>query len=386
MPEDDVSAAGRRFARDLRRIRSRQNVSIDDVRDETKIPKGLIDSFEETALLDHDIFNHVYLRSFVRTYARTIHISPDDVSRAFEKVVEGTYKDALAREYLPDEAREEGEEERAGEAADRERAEEAADREREGDAGAAGAAGMGAAAGEQDEAAARDRERGAEAQEADETEMDQAPAARQRDERGAAAGREGPSEASGERPPAWTEKSGSSSGRRSSRSRRERSSDNSAKWIAGLAAVAVLVVIIWVFVAPGGGNGGETAAVQADNAEAAAEQTAAAEQDGTPADAEPITLNETMIFRVTASSEDGVQDLKVTRDNETRRPYWIEPGASDTFHAESRIVFEQQLDEISLQVQGYPIPTDQRDTQGRLVITRERAQSYLDSLSMAAAQ
>ena len=385
MPEDDVSAAGRRFARDLRRIRSRQNVSIDDVRDETKIPKGLIDSFEETALLDHDIFNHVYLRSFVRTYARTIHISPDDVSRAFEKVVEGTYRNELAREYLPDEAREE-EEERTEGTVDTDRAEKAADREREGDAEAIGAAGTGAAAGQQEEAPVTDRDQGAEAEEESVAEKEEDPAAGQRDELGAEADREEPSEASRERPPAWTEKSGSSTGRRSSRKQRERSSDNSAKWIAGLAAVAVLVVIMWVFVAPGGGNGGETANVQTDNGEAAAEQTAAAEQEGSPTDAEPITLNETMIFRVTATSEDGVQDLKVTRDNDARRPYWIEAGASDTFQAQNRIVFEQQLDEINLQVQGYPIPTDQRDAQGRLVITRERAQGYLDSLSMAAAQ
>ena len=84
MPES-ATEQGKQFAREMRRVREMQGVSVADVHDVTKIPIGLIEAFEESGLFGHEMFNRVYLRSFVRSYARTIHISADVAAEALEE-------------------------------------------------------------------------------------------------------------------------------------------------------------------------------------------------------------------------------------------------------------------------------------------------------------
>jgi len=43
----------------------------------------------------------------------------------------------------------------------------------------------------------------------------------------------------------------------------------------------------------------------------------------------------------------------------------------------NQIILENQLENVELRLEGVPVPTDERDAQGRIVITRERAEQLL---------
>src|SRR5690625_814957 len=103
MNQESRLESGANLARDLRRIRESRNISIDELNIQTKIPRTLLASFEERVLFDHDQFNRVYLRSFVRTYAATIGVSADIAVESLEAAAEGRYDGRLAREYLGEE-------------------------------------------------------------------------------------------------------------------------------------------------------------------------------------------------------------------------------------------------------------------------------------------
>ena len=122
MADETSVAAGKRFSRDLRRIREDRDVSIDEIHKETRIARSLIESFEEGGLYDHETFNEVYLRSFVRAYAEAVGISPETVRTELKSALEGTYENALAEAYLSEPPpTEEGEDEAATEDTEPER-------------------------------------------------------------------------------------------------------------------------------------------------------------------------------------------------------------------------------------------------------------------------
>ena len=94
------SAAGERFARDMRRIREDRGVSQDDIHQETRIAITLITAFEQDGLFEHPAFNRVYLRSFVRAYAEYIDIDPELALKHLERALAGEYENELAVRIL----------------------------------------------------------------------------------------------------------------------------------------------------------------------------------------------------------------------------------------------------------------------------------------------
>lgn len=91
---------GVQFARDLRRIREAMGLKIPELSDATRIPEGVLRSFEKNALFDHPVFNVVYLRSFVKTYATAIGISADDAIDGLEQSLAGMYRGAIGRDFF----------------------------------------------------------------------------------------------------------------------------------------------------------------------------------------------------------------------------------------------------------------------------------------------
>lgn len=87
-----------------------------------------------------------------------------------------------------------------------------------------------------------------------------------------------------------------------------------------------------------------------------------------------------------------VRGLRVTRDEDLRRPYWIEEQAATVFLASERLVIENPardgsvLDGLRVLVEGYAYPTDRRDARGRIVITRPDAGRFLDTARGAPAR
>jgi hypothetical protein len=84
---------------------------------------------------------------------------------------------------------------------------------------------------------------------------------------------------------------------------------------------------------------------------------------------------------VTIASSDSqlVQGIRVTVDDDVRRPYWLERGASRTFRATQQVIIEEQLDRVRISVEGQAVPANQVDEQGRVVITRNTALQLLSA-------
>lgn len=372
MAEGMPTASGKQFAADLRRIREERGLRVADLHESTRIPLTLIESFERSALFDHPMFNRVYLRSFVRTYANFLDISVETALEALDEAIEGNYQGRLAREYL-------GEEPQVEET--REAREPAEDEPEEQ---------PGAGDGEQKEA---DPTSGVEGEAPAETgggapdrgakapERPPSPPGRGEPSMSKAAAAEAASETA---EPAWDEQSPPGGASQARHSRPEGDGSSALWWGAIALGVLGLVVLLFILLRPPNGmeeTGGTSPAEAAvDTSALEDEDEASTEEDSAPARPQ---LGDLMHLTIVAESGP-VRGLRITRDSDLRRPYWIEEGAATVFPAERRIVIENpqsgsdEFEDVRLLLEGYEYPEDERDEQGRLVITRETAQSFLD--------
>lgn len=88
------------FLSDLVEIREINGVTLDDIRVRTKVYPHIIAQFEEDGLNEHPLFNVLYLKAFVRSYADVVGISPSVAARSYEDALSGRYDRRLAVEYL----------------------------------------------------------------------------------------------------------------------------------------------------------------------------------------------------------------------------------------------------------------------------------------------
>ncbi len=336
MPDETRADAGRRFAHDLRSLREKRGLSLDEVHSQTRIPRPLIASFEEDGLLDHPMFNRVYLRSFVRTYAGLLALPPEAALEALDAALDGRYDGGLMRQAPSTASPPPAQEDRAS----------GADEERPAGAAAPEAASVGEAAAEEPAPA----------------ESPAAPPPLPEDEAPDAA---------------WSEQSppgGSAPRRSSSRGRRP---SGRLTWIGGGVAVLLVLGAAAFFLARALGSGEATAPV--DTEPPAPPADTAGHPQASVAPRANLNLGETMYFTVLAD-KGRVSPIRITRDSDLRRPYWLEEGRATVFPAENRIVLEQQLDSIRLFLNGYPFPTSRRDEEGRIVVDRQVAQAFADTV------
>jgi 8-oxo-dGTP pyrophosphatase MutT (NUDIX family) len=97
---EQVRDAGRRLATDLRELREERGIDADSILEATRLSADILESFDETALVDHPAFNRVYLRSIVGSYARVLDIDESDVLAALDQALDGRYHGALRKKYL----------------------------------------------------------------------------------------------------------------------------------------------------------------------------------------------------------------------------------------------------------------------------------------------
>lgn len=97
--------SGELFAADLRAIREERGVALKDIIDATRLAEDVVEQFEVTALLDNPVFNRVYLRSLVSSYARLIDIDENVALQGLEDTLRGEYEGSLGKIYLGDEPR-----------------------------------------------------------------------------------------------------------------------------------------------------------------------------------------------------------------------------------------------------------------------------------------
>ena len=88
------------FLGDLSAIREKRNVSLEELRNATKVYPNVIAQFEQDGLKDHPLFNSLYVRAFIRSYAEAVGIPPDEVLNAYDEALSGGYRRQLAIEHL----------------------------------------------------------------------------------------------------------------------------------------------------------------------------------------------------------------------------------------------------------------------------------------------
>ncbi len=172
-------------------------------------------------------------------------------------------------------------------------------------------------------------------------------------------------------------------------------------YVTGIGIVVVLLVLIGVGIAYFNSGGGEEATAPADEAlpepdtaavastvpdtaaSATAADTAAAEEEAEeeaedrppPAD---VSLGSQIFLTVYATEP--VSGIRIRRDEDLRRPYWLEAESASVFPFERRAVVRAQLDKVQLYVEGYRYPIAPTDTAGGLELTRARVEAFVDTL------
>lgn len=165
----------------------------------------------------------------------------------------------------------------------------------------------------------------------------------------------------------------------------------------GLGIVVVLLVLIGVGIAyfRSGDPATETATPAAPSPPATDTAAAGASPDTTtsPADVDdtdtpdeeseappPADVSLGKQINLLIYATDPITSIKVQRDDDLRRPYWIEDGEASVFPFERRVVVQRQLDNAELYVEGYRYPVASADTTGGLELTRSQLEAFVDTL------
>jgi hypothetical protein len=93
-----------------------------------------------------------------------------------------------------------------------------------------------------------------------------------------------------------------------------------------------------------------------------------------PAD---LTLGPTLHLTVRAQAD--VEGIRIQRDDDLRRPYWIKEGEAEVYPFSTRILVTDQLDNVQLYLEGYRYPAA-RQSDGEITITREIVEDFADTL------
>ncbi len=317
------------FSSDLRRIREERGLTLEALYEKTKIPLSVLQDFEETGLFDNPVFNRVYLRSLVRTYALFVDIPSKVALQGLDEALLDSYKGRLATAFLGKKPPEDQEMPEA----------------------------------EAPEAEVPEPQTPeAEAEKPPEKPVAKAPVVQEKVKT----------------PTVTTSRLLTTASSWESRSLRSRwhlvdikELASYTQWILIVGAVFAFSAAIWAVITlidrPVGAEQQQAAPV--DTA------TVVAVEPSPP----PITIGDTLDFVVVAAQK--VERIHITRDEDARRPYWIEQGRANAYPALERIILEDRLDRIGLLVEGYPYPIDQLDERGRLVITRAAVEAFVDTIT-----
>ena len=102
-----------------------------------------------------------------------------------------------------------------------------------------------------------------------------------------------------------------------------------------------------------------------------------------PVPAIPIqSLPDTLSITIMAD-KGSVAPIRVTVDDDLRRPYWIDRGDSMTFRMTDRIILEQQLDNVTVHVEGITYPVSRPAGEDMVTLTRDVLRSWFSSISSA---
>jgi hypothetical protein len=147
----------------------------------------------------------------------------------------------------------------------------------------------------------------------------------------------------------------------------------------GIGIAVVLLVMIGLGVAFF--SSGETTTEPEPTSAAAPDTTAEVPADTTSSPEPPpadVTLGESVPLTILATAN--VSGIRIQRDEDLRRPYWIGEGTAQVFPFEQQVTIENELSDIRLFIAGYPYPVSPQDTVGGLEIRRSQVESFVDTL------
>lgn len=394
MPDESTGSARKRFARDLRRIREDREVSVGEVRRDTQILTRQINAFETGTLFDQESMNEVYLRAFVRAYASAIGLPTNPVLDHLDRALNGTYENEAAVEFLGvPPAVAEGSSSSSMESSTehtetdptsdsegtRRPSEEATGHEEETDS---------AKRAEVDDSTTKETVRTEESS-AGEEEGETGEAAAERPDwleedgnGGADLEMSEPVESDASETAAAPASPGSGDAPHRSELGRIWSQRRGEIVVGVVALVVVLGVVAGVFVISDDTT--PSSDEETNSAIAGIESDTESDVQADTAVAPPrrpratVSLGDTM--HVTVVAEGMVRRMRVRQDDDLRRPYWIVEGEAKVFPFTRRIMIQDRLDSVRVYFQRYPYPTTRTDDEGRIVITRETAQSIVDTL------
>jgi hypothetical protein len=312
----------------MRRIRRSKSISSKAVITATKAAPTVVQEFEETALMGNPVYNRVYLRLFVRGYAEVIGIRSEDALRAVEEVLGGQYQGSLARLYLEE--------------------------DEDTSAPPPGPPPVAAAPPPASEAPA------AELPPASPPATPAPPPATPASPPATPASppaTPAPPPATPAPPPATPR----------SPAILVPGGWNPGRWLGVILAAGAVAAAAWFFW-PEAARNEPPPPVARDTVQARA-----------PVLPPRVILADTVSFFVIAA-RDTLNPFRATVDGGTRTPYWIELLDSLEFRVTNQIVLERRLQAMDVSVRGVLVPTDKRDDLGRLVLSRQGVQAYLDSL------
>ena len=372
-------AAGRSLASDLRDIRKKHGVDRKVVLDSTRLAEDVIDQLEEDVLLNHPAFNKVYLRSLLCAYGDAIGLVREDVLSALEAVYDGTYNGALGRVFLAHEQMSASESESADASpeTDVQVAAEKGSHEQDNPNVTAGTALDSSPVapdfelesnvdpsermpGEDDIDSRRDED-GPNPKEVFEPKDVLNPEDQPR-----------PHEPSGildsmpgliQRMNAW------------GRDRKTFLLPNMNGVSMALFVGGAFIVLVWLAVSTLRGL-----SVSQEVPAAAADSTLEARSVPPP----PIVLPDSLTGAIIAATEP-LDPIRVTVDRDLRKPYWVEFQDTIRFVFRDRLLLEREVDHTRVLVDDFALPQKWLLEPGPLDITRERVQSWLDSLVAAGA-
>jgi len=150
---------------------------------------------------------------------------------------------------------------------------------------------------------------------------------------------------------------------------------------AGIGFVVILLVLVGLGIAYFSSTG---TSKQTRQAEQTADTTASSspEEDTTRTPDRPppanITLGDSIYLTVVADNT--VSGIRIQRDQDLQRPYWIEEGEAEVYPFRQRVTIENELQDVRLFLGGYPFPIDGKNATGQLVIDRSQVEAFVDTL------
>ncbi len=339
-----VGGPAGRFEADLRALREASGLPLERVQEETRIPLDVLRRFEAGQLLGDDHYNEVYLKALLRAYATAVGVPPPEVVEAYAAERAGRYDGAL-RHHL--------------------------------DAGATPATRGPAPEPTEPEPPPR---------------KPAPPKAPAGTAPAVAALKEGPAPARESTPaPEYKPRTVAKERVQTHAEAASTSTPIDRSWgmiiagtVVGLLAIGAVLFFLLRDDGPELEPVERPVAAEAEGAEAAEEDPEdEAEEEPAPASPAPRLALPIAVTVVADAGGDGLQNFRVTEAPDDRRPYWLEPGAEQTFSSAEALTLwgeaAEGLDpgEVTLRMQG--ITWDPQPGQV-LRLDPQRGQALLDSL------